>query len=517
MKAFQNNIPFLSAILIGLIVMPIALLGFDFSYYPGDLGDARFNIYLLEHGYQFLLGKHEWYWNAPFMYPVENVITISDNLLGTVPVYSVFRILGFNTFTSFQLWFITLFALNFAAAYWMFNWLFKNRYSAAAAAFVFAFSISLQSQMSHAQVFARFFIPLAFLFIFKFGKDLKPKYFFLATLCMVGQFYCGIYLGMLTILPFIVVTLIVLVWRYKLLLQNIKKLKWWGLMAASVIVNAALLFKLMWPYYQRSLTSLPDSYENIFVSLPKLISYVFAKNGSLLWESLEIITTDIPTWYDHQLFPGIFVCVSLVVSIFLLIKTRKRNQLEMRVLFIVGLFTLLFFIRIGDYTLYQYIYKIPGFHSLRSLTRIIGVDLILFGLATGILVKYIIEKFPKRQLIIFLAILGFLVLDNYVAPNSMYKSPKAIANKRVDDLKEKMSELPPGTLISYEPENVDNGAAVQLDAMLATQALGLISVNGYSATAPGAFSPYWVEPNLDNRKFWLESVGIDPDLLVVVK
>lgn len=517
MKAFQNNIPFLSAILVGLIAMPIALLGFDFSFYPGDLGDARFNIYLLEHGYQFLSGKHEWYWNAPFMYPVENVITVSDNLLGTVPVYSVFRVLGFDTFTSFQLWFIAVFALNFTAAYWLFNWLFKNRYAAAVAAFIFAFSISSQSQMGHAQVFARFFIPLAFLFIFKFGKELKPKYFFLAALCVVGQFYCGIYLGMLTILPFVAVTLTLVAWRYKLLLQNVKKLKWWGFMVASVIVNAALLFKLMWPYYQRSLISLPDSYENIFVTLPKFISYVFAKNGSLLWKSLEAIATDIPAWYNHQLFPGIFVCISLMAAFFLLLKYKEKNRLEISLLFIAGLVTLLFFIRVDDFTLYQYIYKIPGFQSLRSLTRIIGIDLLFFGLVAGIFVKYLTEKFPKRQIVIFPLLLGFIVLDNYVDPKMTYRSPKNIARERVDALVAKMNHLPAGTLISYEPEIVDNGAAIQLDAMLASQALELKCLNGYSATSPATFTPYWIEPNAENRGYWLESVGIDPDLRVVIK
>lgn len=517
MKSLQNSIPFAMALITGLLMVPLALMGLDFSFYPGDLGDARFNIYLLEHGYQTLLGKHEWYWNAPFMYPVENVITISDNLLGAVPIYSVFRGMGFGIFTSFQLWFIAVFAFNFAAAYWFFNWLLKNRYAAATAAFIFAFSISLQSQMTHAQVFARFFIPIAFLFIFKFGKDFKPKYFFLAALCIVGQFYSGIYLGMLTLLPFAAITLILVLWQRQKLLQNVKSIKWWGLMLASIALNAALLYKLMWPYYQRSLISLPDSYENIFVSIPKFISYIFSKDGSLLWQSLDSIAKDIPAWYDHQLFPGIFVCVSLLASIVLLVKYRDKNRLEIGVLFIIGLTTLLLFIRVGDFTLYQYIYKIPGFHSLRSLTRIIGIDLIFFGLAAGLFVKYLVEKFPKNRFVTFSVILAFLVIDNYVDPAKTYRSSKEIARERVDTLIGKMERLPKGTIVSYEPEEVDLGSFVQIDAMLASQALGLICLNGYSATSPGKFSPYWMEPNAENRKFWLESVGLDPDLPVVIK
>jgi len=515
MAAFKDYIPLILALVIGLVVMPIALLGWDFSFIPGDLGDTRFNIYLLEHGYQYLSGKHEWYWNAPFMYPVGNVITISDNLLGTVPFYSAFRILGFDTFTSFQLWVITIFALNCVAAYCLFNWLFKNAYAAAIAAFIFAFSISLQSQMAHAQVFARFCIPLAFLFIFMFGETFKPKYFFLSALCIVGQFYCGIYLGMLTLLPFVAIALILIALRYKLVFESITKPMWWVSIFLSIGINAALLYKLMWPYYERSLVSLPASYESIFVTLPKVVSYFFAKNGSLIWGSIENIARDIPAWYDHQLFPGVFVYISLIASSLILIITNMKNRLEIVLIFITGIITLLFFLRIGDYTLYQYIYKIPGFHSLRSLTRIIGIDLILFGLAAGIFVKYITEKFPKRMSLVFSLILGFIVLDNYVSPTSTYRSPKAIARERVNNLILKMDHLPAGTLVSYEPEEVDHGAFVQIDAMLAAQALQLKCINGYSATSPGAFTPYWNLPNAENRQYWLNSVGIDPNLSLI--
>lgn len=194
-----------------------------------------------------------------------------------------------------------------------------------------------------------------------------------------------------------------------------------------------------------------------------------------------------------------------------------QNRLELALVFIVGLVTLLFFLRIGDLTLYRYIYKIPGFQALRSLTRIIGVDLLVFALSAGVLVNYLTEMFPKKKFPVFILIFGFVVADNYVSPSSTYRSPKAIAHDRVESLKEKMKHLSPGTLISYEPLELDNSVDVQLDAMLATQALGLICINGYSATSPGAFTPYWVDPNAENRSYWLNSEGIDPNLPVVIK
>jgi hypothetical protein len=51
----------------GLWSFPLALFGPDRSLIPGDLGDSRFNNYILEHFHQWSLGKVPSYWDAPFM------------------------------------------------------------------------------------------------------------------------------------------------------------------------------------------------------------------------------------------------------------------------------------------------------------------------------------------------------------------------------------------------------------------------------------------------------------------
>jgi len=53
--------------------------------------------------------------------------------------------------------------------------------------------------------------------------------------------------------------------------------------------------------------------------------------------------------------------------------------------------------------------------------------------------------------------------------------------------------------------------------MLASQALGLICINGYSATSPETFTPFCEEPNAENRRYWLISEGMNPDLAFVIK
>lgn len=77
-------------------------LGWQLPFYYGDTGDARFNMYLLEHSYQFVCHPTSHFWNAPFFYPTSEVITYSDNHLGIAPIYIVLRLMGQNVGIVYQ-------------------------------------------------------------------------------------------------------------------------------------------------------------------------------------------------------------------------------------------------------------------------------------------------------------------------------------------------------------------------------------------------------------------------------
>ncbi|MFZ1331186.1 MAG: hypothetical protein WAR83_03310, partial [Flavobacteriales bacterium] len=101
----------------GLWSFPLATFGPERDRIPGDLGDARFNNYILEHYHAYATDRIADYWDAPFMYPYKNVIAFSDNLLGTAPLYSLFRSIGYNRESAFQFWILALFALNYTGCY----------------------------------------------------------------------------------------------------------------------------------------------------------------------------------------------------------------------------------------------------------------------------------------------------------------------------------------------------------------------------------------------------------------
>src|ERR1700738_2659025 len=88
-------------------------LFFRFDAIPGDIGDTRFNMCVLEHGFRWIKGIDQSFWSAHFFYPANNVIAYSDNHLGTVLFYTFFRFLGCDRETAYQGWAFVIFSLNY--------------------------------------------------------------------------------------------------------------------------------------------------------------------------------------------------------------------------------------------------------------------------------------------------------------------------------------------------------------------------------------------------------------------
>lgn len=515
--------PFLLGLFVGLYFIVLNVTGIDFSYFPGDLGDGRFNMYILEHAHQYFSGNIESYWNAPFMYPEKEVITYSDNLLGTAPIYSLFRMLGANVITAFQYWFVVITILNYSSSYLLLNWLFKNRYAAVLGAFVFAFSIALQSQMTHAQTFPRLFIPLAIWMGLLFMQKLKPLYFFLALLFVTLQFYSGIYLGFLLVIPMILLFLFILFKKRKELLKQLKNIKWSLKILLSIVLNSIFLSVLMTPYYERSLMMGENDFSFVVDTIPHFKSFVFTQPGAFVWSFLSNVGIDIPASWDHHIFPGGIALLSFILLIIILLLGKRLKIISesistnIKVIAITGILTIFFVIQIDKTSLYWFIYHLPGFGSMRSITRIINIDLLFFGLAVSFITYLIIRKFTKFTVPIFLVLLTILTVDNYLIDGAAYRTEKVWAQQRIDKMVKKMKNIPKGSIISYETSSDEEPKYwYHLDAMLAAQSLGLKTVNAYTATSPGGYHAFWSDLSKEARIHWFESNNFNPKKVYVI-
>ncbi len=509
LKKASNYLPYFIGLFTGLYFVTLKITGIGFTHFAGNLADGRLNLYFLEHAHQFFTGVVDSFWDAPFFYPEKNAIGYSDNLLGSAPIYSFFRLIGLSTLTAYQWWYVSLAVLNFSCAYLFLNNVFKNRYSAVLGAMVFAFSIALFSQLAHAQTFPRFAIPLALLYVFKFDENLDPKHFFLAVLMIVYQIYCGIYLGFMLIIPSAILLLLILIRQFKVHKTLIFSKSWLTKMSVGLIVNVLILLPLMLPYLERSHTASLDHYFKLLPNVPTLTSHFFSFSGTLFWDFLSQIGGDIPHWWNHRIFAGGVATLCFIFFLFKVVKDRiqkKQASNKDKLIFnfsIAAFLTFFIYIRFDELSTYIVVYFLPGFSAIRSLARIINIELIFFAFATSFTFSLISNQLKKYQPIVFVALVGLILIDNATVEGTGSRTEKSEAETRLATLVSIMEKFPVNSVVSYEPIiKTDPVAYYLVDGMLAAQVCNLNAVNGYSAKSPAVYYKYWKHLDRESRNDW---------------
>lgn len=492
------------------------------AYYPGDLIDGRFNNYILEHCYRFFSGLEKDFWQAPFMYPEKEVISYSDNLLGTSIFYAFFRVLGSDRENAFQYWYHLICLLNYAAAYLLMQHLFKHRVAAVIGALVFAFSMALQSQMGHAQTYTRFPMALAMLFALKYADGFNLKWFFLTVFALVYQMYCGIYLGFLLMFPLGILVLALVLLQFNTF-KTVLRQKFYVIKALLLLLlNALLLLPLMVPYLNRAKQMGLYDYHNIAQTIPTPLSHFSSWSGTLCWDFLRETTIGYPAFWDHLIFAGGVATIGLFVFLFGIrffyrSEKQEKNKLQWQALWLCALLTFVFFLRVNDWSAYRLLHAIPGYGSMRALQRIVNVELLFFGMGAAFVVKKLSGENMWRQASVFVLVLALFVCDNYVPGNFVHHRLKSESQARINALADKLKSVAPNAVVSYEPDTLLSRAMdYQLDAMLACQQMGFKTLNGYTATSPGGYGEYWVNPNEKSRMIWLDKNGLSANSVVVI-
>ena len=529
MMSSRNHPPvtlflFFAGLCLGMYFFTLRITGFGLEYFAGDLGDGRLNMYFLEHAHRWFTGQNSSFWDAPFMYPQPAVITYSDNLLGSAPLYSLFRLLGFETFTSYQLWFVVVSALNYGAAFLLLKKITGNTWAAVLGAMVFAFSISLQSQLTHAQTFPRFAIPLAFWGAVRFRETLRPADLFLSLFFLVYQFWCGIYLGFMLAVPLGIFLLLIIASRFSQLCKLARRVQWSLKILATGMINILLLLPLVIPYKAASTPASMDHYRYIFPSIPGIRSHFFSQHGSLLWDFMQGTGSHYPAWWDHQIFAGAIATLAMGVAAVLLFRKLWKVQFKIGelqapwLLLLAGLLTFPLFVRVGSHSGYLLVYFLPGFNALRSITRIINIELIFFATATAVATALLIPRSRWQAPLVFSMLMTLLIVDNYHHPAHSYRTSVESARERTLQLQDVFARIPQQAIVSYEPHQMQGlPLYYQIDAMLLGQQYNHKIVNAYTGGCPAAFGHYWHRLDEESRNIWLNSRNHAIDTLYVVK
>ncbi|MBS1570492.1 MAG: hypothetical protein JST45_13775 [Bacteroidetes bacterium] len=513
--------------LIGMWSVPLALFGPNRALIPGDLGDARFNNYILEHFYRYITGRTDVYWDAPFMYPWKNVVALSDNLLGSAPIYSVFRMLGFTREGAFQGWILVLFALNYWCCLLALRKWAGNTALAACAAYIFAFGIYNIGQVNNLQVLPRFMVPLAFLFFWNHLRSGAWKWLLLAILAVVYQFYCGMYIGFILVYAlFFLFIGSLIAYRtpsYLGYFRNWRFMAGWGGVAA---VGILLMLPMMLHYLAVPKDLGTRNFSDILASVPRPTSYFFTHPAALSWRSLSHIGVNaFPQWWSHFHFIGAVPWAAALAVPFLLFSKRVSTN-DRRLLTAIGsalLISSVFCLNIAGFSLYKLVFMLPGFSVLRAVDRFVNVQVVFF-LILFVAVLNVFSRNRKAAWALSLLLPVLVVQDNRWDVDKISRFDKFDSQRMVEATERRIAREhqsgSPFVAVAYEPpvpviRDFQEGhlatIAMHLNAMFAGQDLGIPVVNAYTGGYPGNYISFFDHTDHQTLANWCAFNGISTD------
>lgn len=455
------------------------------------------------------------------MYPTQNALAFSDNMMGSLPLYGFFRVLHFDIQTAYQLWWISVCILNYLCCFHVLHKWCRNPYLAACAAFIFAFGLFNQSQMSYLQMNTRFMVPFVFWFTWQLFTQPKYTYWIKLLICLVVQFYLSIYLGFLVFYSALLFA-VILYFIYKPTLFSKASFKKSHLFKTALPASLALglLFILLLPYYKISAITGLRLYNEVVPSLAKTSSYFFAHESSMTWQFLSSLgKVQNESWWLQNIMCGMIPVLAFLVAGGLLVLQRaKRKPLDKSILivFLTSFILLILFTRTsGGLSLYALVFKLPGMNSMRVLTRFMHVELfLLLLLFVLVLNKINIRNYqPLLYCLVFLLVWG----DNLFDHQKTLRSSKQEIQSRHHLLQQELAKRLNGQKTFAVTIRQGNACFTHLDAMYAGLALGIPTVNGYSSYCENDFGEFFRTGSEEGLTFWTTRKKINLSEVLIVK
>lgn len=452
---------------LGLATWPMLTSGL--ALMECDPADTRHLNYVLEHDYRWLLGRAP-LWSPPFFWPEPNVSAFTELMLGVLPLYAPWRLLGLEPDTAFQLWMITVLTLNFIAAHALFRRaLGFEPVPSAAGAFVIAFGSSRMASLNHQHLLPVFFTVLAVHALVRIFQGAARAWVPIFFAAMVLQLYACVTLGWL----FAFWLLVVLAWSLasnepRAAVLHVVTSRRVPLAVCSVLAVAAVL-PLVLPYRAAAQSAGARTFAEAASMVPQLQSWLYQGPHSLLYGSLSeaSLFARLPVEGEHRIGVGI---VLTLVMFAMLRKQPWLRVLGLSALTIVALATLYR----GRISPWQGVMAVvPGADGIRAVGRI-GM-LMLFPAAIAL------ATLAARARKLGHAVVAFCLLEQLQRVPDTY-SKGAIRS----DVARVAAAVPSSCrAFFYAPSGQEKyDEKTQLDAMWAALWVGVPTVNGYSSHFP---------------------------------
>jgi len=472
--------------LTGLVIAFHPMLFSGFGLMMVEPVDTRFNGYVLEHSFRWVTRDplHRDFWSPPIFHPVPNTAAYSDVLLGVAPFYWLWRLVGFAPDTSFQLWMLTVSALNFLVAYRIASrGLNLPPLASSASAFIFAFGSSRLAQLGHQQLLPHFYSLIALYAVvatFRAQAAGRPGATRLWILVCLGgitaQLWSGYYLGW-----FLAVTLglgaicALLLPECRPALLSITR-QHAAILALGVGVSACLLAPMVSHYLQAAGSVPQRKLMDVYHTMPtwNLWLHVGRENWLYGWTIPESRRFLLQYEQEKQLGFGFLTLATALAGFW-----RERDRPGLRVLLLVALtVVLLTQLMSHDLDLVRWYFNhVPGAYSVRVVARVGLMMLVPACVGVG----YFVHRAQARwQPLLLWAIVAIVLLEQG------RQSPafdKHAARARIAALAREI----PDDVDAFVLTRRDGSPAeslLQLDAMWAGLAVNKPTLNGYSGNHP---------------------------------
>lgn len=513
----------MAVFLVGFVAFPLRTVGANLDYLPGDPADNRLNNYILEHGYRYLTRRVDSFWDAPMFYPTLKATTRSDAHLGMLPIYAALRIVGYSPECAFQGWFLIPFILNFATSAWAIRRFGFGPIAVAAGAYTFTFPISVAAQTLHAQLFPRFLVAPAVVFAWEFLRTPRTWRLGAVAACWVGQTYLTVYMGYFLVLLLLVGFVITLArfgrqlpWR-ELLLPGWRV--WFGRVAVIAATGIAI-FPLMWAH-GRGVGTL--SKEHFLVFAPRPGAWLTPPVHAGTYPELADIT-GLGTWEvaEQQLCPGFTSILAVGLGLIVLFRpnTVDDRWSVVAVAAWSAILLALLVTRYGTWWPYESLIGLPGAGGIRAVGRVVFVIMFPAAVVVGAFAERIVHATASmgRGVTVIVAFLAFLAVmaDHWLVSTTgstagkwkAMRYSRETAVTRQNKVAEVIRRHPAPTAVHVFPSATPSGGlGVQLEAMRATQDLGLPCVNGWSGYSPQGWDYVTFFPSYRSLINWLTSTN----------
>lgn len=435
---------FIIGFILTSLFLPSLILNIRTSY--GEYGDFPVNAWFLWYN-QFSIStgrilNQASYLNSYQFFPYSLSLAFSDHLFIPSLIYSILywvtglHILSVNIYT------LLTFTFSFVSSFSLINYFTKEKYASFLGALVFTFNpLSFAHFPGHLQLMNKFFLPLVFLFLFKFlmHPNLKNSFFL----------FLSFTLNALSVIYFLIFTIVlipvaaspfIIYYAYKRNLRYFLNLTKYSLVFI-IFLPLLLYFNLPYIVFSQKEGVFRTISENSLYAA-NLADWVFPYSGSLIYGSLvksieKYRFNNSPenfNYAEHTLGLNILPLILFILGLIFLWKKRKKIEINLLLTYmgLIGMAVFIFLLSLGptltfgrniNITLpFHYIYEYTGlFKGVRAPSRVQFLFYIPFSVFIGFGVVYLLNRKSGKYLLFWLFFL-IIFLENFIALDYNSKS-----------------------------------------------------------------------------------------------